>query len=47
MCHWLILNFETEADGTTTDHIVAQGFKEVPRCPVVPMVRSPDDESGT
>ncbi len=31
--HRLILNFEAEAEGITTDHIVAQVLKEVPRHP--------------
>src|SRR5262249_28453622 len=29
--HRLILNFEAEAEGITTDHIIAQVLKEVPR----------------
>lgn len=29
--HRLILNFEAEAEGITTDHLVAQVLKEVPR----------------
>ncbi len=32
--HRLILNFEAEAEGITTDHIVDQVVKEVPRDPV-------------
>jgi MoxR-like ATPase len=29
--HRLILNFEAEAEGITTDHIIAQILKDVPR----------------
>jgi len=29
--HRLILNFEAEAEGVTTDHIIAQVLKDVPR----------------
>jgi MoxR-like ATPase len=29
--HRLILNFEAEAEGITTDHIIAQVLKDVPR----------------
>jgi len=29
--HRLILNFEAEAEGITTDHIVAQVLRDVPR----------------
>jgi len=29
--HRLILNFEAEAEGVTTDHIIAQILKDVPR----------------
>jgi MoxR-like ATPase len=29
--HRLILNFEAEAEGITTDHVVAQVLKDVPR----------------
>jgi MoxR-like ATPase len=32
--HRLILNFEAEAEGITTDHVIAQLLKEVPRDPV-------------
>ena len=31
MRHRLILNFEAEAEGSTTDHIIAQILREVPR----------------
>ena len=31
MRHRLILNFEAEAEGVTTDHILSQILKEVPR----------------
>src|SRR5439155_5483038 len=31
MRHRLILNFEAEAEGVTTDHIIAQILKDVPR----------------
>jgi MoxR-like ATPase len=33
--HRLILNFEAEAEGITTDHIIAQISKEVPRNPEI------------
>ena len=29
--HRLILNFEAEAEGITTDHIITQVLKDVPR----------------
>ena len=29
--HRLILNFEAEAEGITTDHIIAQVLRDVPR----------------
>jgi MoxR-like ATPase len=29
--HRLILNFEAEAEGITTDHIIGQVLREVPR----------------
>ena len=29
--HRLILNFEAEAEGITTDHIIAQVLKDVPK----------------
>jgi MoxR-like ATPase len=29
--HRLILNFEAEAEGITTDHIIAQILQDVPR----------------
>ena len=29
--HRLILNFEAEAEGVTTDHIIGQILKDVPR----------------
>ena len=29
--HRLILNFEAEAEGITTDHIIAQILKDVPK----------------
>ena len=29
--HRLILNFEAEAEGITTDHIIAQVLQDVPR----------------
>ena len=29
--HRLILNFEAEAEGITTDHVIAQLLKEVPK----------------
>jgi MoxR-like ATPase len=32
--HRLILNFEAEAEGITTDHVIAQLLKEVPKDPV-------------
>jgi MoxR-like ATPase len=32
--HRLILNFEAEAEGITTDHVIAQLQKEVPKDPV-------------
>ncbi len=35
MCHRLILNFEAEAEGITTDHIVEQILKDVPKDAVV------------
>jgi MoxR-like ATPase len=31
MRHRLILNFEAEAEGITTDHIITHILKEVPR----------------
>jgi len=31
MRHWLILNFEAEAEAITTDLIIAQVLKDVPR----------------
>src|SRR5260221_9847243 len=31
MRHRLILNFEAEAEGITTDHIIAQVLRDVPR----------------
>jgi MoxR-like ATPase len=31
MRHRLILNFEAEAEGITTDHIIAQILADVPR----------------
>jgi MoxR-like ATPase len=31
MRHRLILNFEAEAEGITTDHVIDQVLKEVPK----------------